>query len=107
MNLDAGGAQTFLASLAIEQKKLGHDVSIIVIDEPDHSDFQNLLINSLNESGVDLHFLNRKISQNLSFLNTFKGIIDRLDSVDPNVINTHISTSHLLTNLCLRFSHIN
>ena len=106
MNLDAGGAQTFLASLAIEQKKLGHDVSIIVIDEPDHSDFQNLLINSLNESGVDLHFLNRKISQNLSFLNTFKGIIDRLDSVDPNVINTHISTSHLLTNLCLRFSHI-
>ena len=32
MNLDAGGAQTFIASLAVEQKKLGHDVSIIVIE---------------------------------------------------------------------------
>ncbi len=107
MNLDAGGAQTFLVSLAIEQKKIGHDVSIIVIDEPDHSDFQNLLIDGLNKQSVGLYFLNRKIGQNISFLSTFKGIIDRLGSVDPDIINTHISTSHLLTNLCLRFSHIN
>jgi glycosyltransferase involved in cell wall biosynthesis len=106
MNLDAGGAQTFIASLAIEQKKIGHDVSIIVIDELVNSDFQKLLINNLNEHSVHLYFLDRRIGRNATVINTIKGIVTTLSTVEPDIINTHISTSHLLTNLCLRFANL-
>ena len=56
MNFDAGGAQTFVASLAMEQKGLGHDVSIIVIDELINSDFQTQLVSGLREKSVNLIF---------------------------------------------------
>ena len=75
MNLDAGGAQTFIASLAIEQKKLGHDVSIISIDQLDNSDFQKIIVNSLNEPSVDLYVLNRTPGKNVSIIGTLKGLI--------------------------------
>ena len=106
MNLDAGGAQTFIASLAIEQKKLGHDVSIIVIDELVNSDFQKLLIDNLNKHAVHLYLLNRRVGRNATIVNTVKGIITTLSTVEPDVINTHISTSHLLTSMCLRFANL-
>jgi glycosyltransferase involved in cell wall biosynthesis len=103
MNIDAGGAQTFVASLAIEQKKLGHDVSIIIIDELIHSNFQLLLINSLKEHAINIHLLNRKAGRNITIINTFKGIIETLAASRPDVINSHISTSHLLVSMCLKF----
>ena len=106
MNLDAGGAQTFIASLAIEQKKLGHDVSIIVIDELVNSDFQKLLIDNLNKHAVHLYFLNRRTGRNATVIDTVKGIITTLSTVEPDIINTHISTSHLLVSMCLRFANL-
>jgi glycosyltransferase involved in cell wall biosynthesis len=106
MNLDAGGAQTFIASLAIEQRKLGHDVSIIVIDELVNSNFQKLLINSLKEQSVNLYFLNRRVGRNITIVNTVKGIIKTLTAVGPDIINTHISTSHLIVSMCLRFANL-
>ena len=106
MNLDAGGAQTFLASLAIEQKELGHDVSIVIIDELVNSNFQSLLINSLRENAVNLYFLNRRVGRNITIVNTIKGIIKTLSSVDPDIINTHISTSHLIVSICIRLANL-
>ncbi|WP_302899854.1 glycosyltransferase family 4 protein [Mucilaginibacter sp. BT774] len=104
MNLDAGGAQTFVASLAMEQKELGHDVSIIIIDELINSDFQKLLVQGLREKSVDLYFLNRRPGRNITIVNTIKGIIKTLSAVNPDIINTHISTSHLIVSICLRFA---
>lgn len=104
MNFDAGGAQTFVASLAIEQKELGHDVSIIIIDELINSDFQKLLVQGLREKSVDLYFLNRRQGRNVTIVNTIKGIIKTLSAVNPDIINTHISTSHLIVSICLRFA---
>lgn len=106
MNMDAGGAQTFVASLAIEQKQLGHDVSIIVIDELAKSNFQSLLINSLEEKSVDLYFLNRRPGRNITIVSTINGIIKTLSSVEPDIINTHISTSHLIVSICLRLANL-
>jgi glycosyltransferase involved in cell wall biosynthesis len=106
MNLDAGGAQTFVASLAIEQKKLGHDVSIIIIDELVNSKFQSLLLNSLKDSKVNIHLLHRKAGRNITIVNTVKGIIKTLSSENPDVINTHISTSHLIVSICLRLANL-
>lgn len=106
MNFDAGGAQTFVASLAMEQKELGHDVSIIVIDELINSDFQKLLVNGLREKAVDLYFLNRRPGRNITIINTIKGIIKTLSTVEPDIINTHISTSHLIVSICLRLANL-
>src|ERR1700754_4428586 len=106
MNMDAGGAQTFVASLAIEQKKLGHDVSIIIIDELSKSNFQSLLINSLEEKSVDLYFLNRRAGKHVTIVNTISGIIKTLSALDPDIINTHISTSHLIVSICLKLANL-
>ncbi|HTK21669.1 MAG TPA: glycosyltransferase family 4 protein, partial [Mucilaginibacter sp.] len=104
MNFDAGGAQTFVASLAMEQKELGHDVSIIIIDELINSDFQKLLVQGLREKSVDLYFLNRRPGRNITIVSTIKGIIKTLSAVNPDIINTHISTSHLIVSICLKFA---
>lgn len=104
MNFDAGGAQTFVASLALEQKEQGHDVSIIVIDELINSDFQKLLVQGLHEKSVDLYFLNRRPGRNITIVNTIKGIIKTLSAVNPDIINTHISTSHLIVSICLKLA---
>jgi glycosyltransferase involved in cell wall biosynthesis len=106
MNFDAGGAQTFVASLAMEQKELGHDVSIIVIDELINSDFQKQLVSGLREKSVDLYFLNRRPGRNITIINTIKGIIKTLSTVEPDIINTHISTSHLIVSICLRLANL-
>jgi glycosyltransferase involved in cell wall biosynthesis len=106
MNLDAGGAQTFVASLAMEQKELGHDVSIIIIDELVNSNFQLLLINSLKEKGIDLYLLNRRQGRNITIISTIKGIIKTLSIGDADIINTHISTSHLIVSICLKLANL-
>ncbi len=104
MNLAAGGAQTFVASLAIEQKKSGHDVSIIVIDQLAPLSFESKLLSSLRDNSVDLYFLNRRLGKNLTIIGTVNGIIKTLSAVQPDIINTHISTAHLIVRLCLNFA---
>jgi len=104
MNFDAGGAQTFVAALAMEQIDLGHDVSIIIIDELINSDFQKLLVQGLRQKSVDLYFLNRRPGRNITIINTINGIIKTLSAVNPDIINTHISTSHLIVSICLRLA---
>lgn len=101
MNLSAGGAQTFVVSLAIEQKKLGHDVSIIVIDRLETINFESQLLSSLREHEVGLYFLNRRPGKNLTILNTITGIVKTLSAINPDIINSHISTAHLIVKLCL------
>src|SRR5207248_2439372 len=34
------------------------------------------------------------------------GIIKTLSSVEPDIINTHISTSHLIVSICLRLANL-
>lgn len=104
MNFDAGGAQTFVAALAMEQIDLGHDVSIIIIDELINSDFQKLLVQGLRQKSVDLYFLNRRPGRNITIVNTINGIIKTLATVNPDIINTHISTSHLIVSICLKLA---
>jgi glycosyltransferase involved in cell wall biosynthesis len=104
MNLGAGGAQTFVASLAIEQRKLGHDVSIIVIDHLAPLSFESKLLGTLQENSVDLYFLNRRLGKNLTILTTVNGIIKTLSAVQPDIINTHISTAHLIVRFCLNLA---
>lgn len=101
-NLYAGGAQTFLVLLAIEQKKTGHDVSIILIDKFNHSPFENFLTGQLKENHIEFFSLERKPGKNLSILKSFFILDSLIKQLAPDVINTHLQFTHLVVALYLK-----
>lgn len=95
-NLYAGGAQTFLVLLAIEQKKLGNDVSVVLIDRYNNSTFETFLSAQLKENNIAVYSTDRKPGKNFSILKSFiklNGIINRCA---PDIINTHLQFAHLV-----------
>lgn len=105
-NLDAGGAQTFVVMLAIEQKKTGNDVSILLTDRLTNSQFERNLIQKLWFHSVGLYNANRKVGRNFSIFYCLLNVIKVLNSTRPDVVNSHLPLSHLLTAFCVYLSVI-
>lgn len=101
-NLYAGGAQTFVVLLAIEQKKLGNEVSIILIDKFNHSKFENYLIKQLKDNDVAIHSLDRRPGKNFSIFQSFLKLNKYLGLLNPNIINSHLQITHLIVALYLK-----
>lgn len=101
-NLYAGGAQTFVVILAIEQKKLGHDVSIILIDAFNHSTFEKFLTNQLKENQIATYSLDRKPGKNFSVFKSFFKLHQYLKTLKPEVLNSHLQFTHLIVALYLK-----
>ncbi|HTN20973.1 MAG TPA: glycosyltransferase family 4 protein [Pelobium sp.] len=101
-NLYAGGAQTFVVLLAIEQKNLGHDVSIILIDAFNHSTFENFLTNQLKENQIPTYSLDRKPGKNFSVFKSFFKLHNFLKKLKPDVLNSHLQFTHLIVALYLK-----
>lgn len=101
-NLYAGGAQTFVVLLAIEQKRLGHDVSIILIDAFNHSTFENFLTAQLKHNEIPTYSLSRKPGKNLSIFKSFFRLHQYLKALKPHVLNSHLQFTHLIVALYLK-----
>lgn len=108
LSLRGGGIQNFTLSLATEQKKLGHQVSVIVIDKYDSAYCQNLE-NKFKDRHVDVYRLNKLRSNKLSLLKTICRCSSLLRSLKPDIVNTHSTMSHLygsLATLVLNTRHV-
>jgi glycosyltransferase involved in cell wall biosynthesis len=101
-NLYAGGAQTFVVLLAVEQQKLGHEVSVILIDQFNHSTFEKFLIQQLKENQIPVYSLDRKPGKNFSIFNSFFELNTLLKKLQPHIINSHLQFTHLITSLYLK-----
>lgn len=101
-NLYAGGAQTFVVLLAVEQQKLGHEVSVILIDQFNHSTFENFLTQQLKDNQIPVYSLDRKPGKNFSIFKSFFELNAFLKKLQPHVINSHLQFTHLITSLYLK-----
>ena len=101
-NLYAGGAQTFLVLLAIEQKKAGHEVSIVQIDKFNHSQFEIFLVSQLKEYQIPLFTLERKAGKNFSIIKSFILLDKVMKLCNPDIINTHLQFTHLIVGIYLK-----
>lgn len=107
-SLRGGGIQNFILSLAPEQKKLGHDVSIIVIDCYD-SDYCETLEKKFLENEVKVYRLNKLRGNKWSLIKALYICRKILCRINPDVVNTHAVISHLygaVTTIGLRTKHV-
>ncbi len=95
-NLYAGGAQTFVVLLAIEQKRLDNEVSIILIDKFNHSPFEAYLIKQLQNNQIKIYSLDRKPGKNFSVFQSFLKLNNCINSLKPDIINSHLQFTHLI-----------
>jgi|GEM_PF-664596 len=102
-NLYAGGAQTFVVLLAIEQSKLGHDVSLLIIDKLTGNPFEQNLLSRLKNHQVNVTSSNRRLGKNFSVVRSVYNIGLYLKKTRPQIINSHLKFSHLITSIALRF----
>lgn len=101
-NLYAGGAQTFVVLLAIEQKRLGYNVSIILVDAFNHSTFEKFLTKQLQENQIPTYSLDRKPGKNFSVFKSFFKLHQQLKTLKPDVLNSHLQFTHLIVALYLK-----
>jgi glycosyltransferase involved in cell wall biosynthesis len=101
-NLYAGGAQTFVVLLAVEQQKLGHSVSIILLDQFNHSPFENYLTQQLKANHISVYSMERKPGKNLSVFTSFFKLNGFLKKIQPQIINSHLQFTHLIVALYLK-----
>jgi glycosyltransferase involved in cell wall biosynthesis len=101
-NLYAGGAQTFVVLLAIEQKKTGNDVSVVLIDRFNNSPFETFLTAQLKENDIPVFTLDRKPGKNFSILKSFLRLNKIVKQLQPEIINTHLQITHLIVALYLK-----
>lgn len=101
-NLYAGGAQTFVVLLAIEQQKKGNDVSLILIDQFNHSVFENFLTNQLKINEIPVYSLDRKPGKNFSVLSSFFKLHKLIKMLSPDVLNSHLQFTHLIAALYIK-----
>lgn len=92
--LKGGGIQNFLVSLAPEQVKMGHDVSVIITDE-DKLDYSNHLRDILVSKGVKVYNLNKRLHNKWSFLKTLLDCRKLLGQLSPDILNTHGGLQHI------------
>jgi len=101
-NLYAGGAQTFLVMLAIEQKIAGHDVTIFTLDKFINTPFESYLKNELSKHDIQYISLNRKPGKNISIFNSLLKLRKELLANLPDIINSHLPITHLTVAMCLK-----
>lgn len=101
-NLYAGGAQTFVVLLAIEQSKLGHDVSLLIVDKLTANSFESSLINRLEAQKIRVASTNRRLGKNVSVFKSIYTITQYIKKTRPAIINSHLKLSHLLTGIALK-----
>lgn len=101
-NLYAGGAQTFVVLLAIEQKRMGNQVSVVLIDSFNNSTFENFLTQQLKENHIPVYSLNRKPGKNFSIFKSFFKLHKYIKKIKPGVLNSHLQFTHLILALYLK-----
>ncbi|MFC5283958.1 glycosyltransferase family 4 protein [Pedobacter alpinus] len=101
-NLYAGGAQTFVVLLAVEQKQMGHDVSIILIDAFNSSTFENFLTNQLQKHQIPVYSLDRKPGKNFSVFKSLFKLNTYIKLLKPTILNSHLQFTHLIVSLYLK-----
>lgn len=92
--LKGGGIQNFLLSLAPEQVKLGHEVSIIVTDVDD-LEYSQHLKDILESKGISVFKLDRKLHNKVSTLRALFSCRKLIKEIKPDIVNTHAPLSHL------------
>jgi glycosyltransferase involved in cell wall biosynthesis len=106
-NLEAGGAQTFIRSLAIEQQKAGNEVSIVLVDQKQNTKFENGIISELNENNVNVFFLERKPGRNFSVLKSIKHFRALLKQYNPDIVNSYLTLPHVFAAGFLKYLQFN
>ncbi len=101
-NLYAGGAQTFVALLAIEQRRMGHTVSLVVVDELTGAPFEESLLSKLKKKQITVISSDRKPGKNFSAFTSIYKIGRFIKKMRPDVINSHLAFSHLITGVALK-----
>src|ERR1700743_192767 len=104
LNLEAGGAQTLMVNLAIQQKTTGNSVSIIIVDKFTNSSFENSLKIQLRKNYIEFYTLNRKLGKNLSLFRSYLILHRLFKKLKPEIVNSHLSLTHLVLALILRVS---
>ena len=102
--LRGGGVQNFLLSLLPEQVKLGHKVTLIVVERNTY-DYCDKLEQKLKEHGVQVVNLGKERGNKISFLKTLFACRKTIKSIKPNVVNTHGGMSHLYGTFSTEFTH--
>jgi glycosyltransferase involved in cell wall biosynthesis len=93
-NLKAGGAQTFVVSLAIEQSSAGNTVWVVVVDKITDPTFENNLINLLSKNNISVLFLDRKIGRSPSIIKCFFKLARIVKESGADIINSHLEFTH-------------
>lgn len=107
-SLRGGGIQNFLLSLAPEQNRLGHEVSMIVIDKYDSS-YCETLEKRLVDNNVRVYRLNKIRANKLSLFKALYNCRNLIRRIKPDIVNTHAEISHLygaLTVLGINTRHV-
>lgn len=103
--LRGGGIQSFLVSLLPEQVKMGHKVSLIVIEEFDN-EFCNISANKMIERGVQVVCLDKKRNNKCSLIRTLELCRSIIKKEKPDIVNTHGDLSHFYGSLSTIGTHI-
>lgn len=92
--LRGGGIQNLLLSLLPEQVKQGHEVTLIVIEQYDY-DYCRHLDCMLADCGVKVLCLNKIKHNKLSMLRTISICRKKVGKIQPDIVNTHGTMSHI------------
>lgn len=99
--LKGGGIQNFLVSLAPEQVKMGHDVTVVTTDEDD-LDYSHHLQSILESRGEKVMSLNRKVHNKLSTLKALLNCRKLIKKLNPEIVNTHSTLSYFYGALAVK-----
>lgn len=104
-SLRGGGVQNFLLSLLPEQVKLGHKVTLIVVEKNTY-DYCVKLEKKLKDHNVQVINLGKERGNKISFLKTLLACRKKINSIKPNVVNTHGGMSHLYGTFSTEFTSL-
>lgn len=94
-NLLGGGIQHFAVSLLLEFAKLGHDVSMIVVEKY-RDEYCKILEKRLLDSNIKVFCLNKLYSNKISLLISLYRCRKIVKALEPDIINTHGGMSHFI-----------
>ena len=102
-NLEAGGAQTFIYALAVEQQQRGNEVSVVIVYQKKDEAFEKDLVTKFNTHHIEVFFLERRLGKNFSIFKSIKRLNAILKKNKPDIVNSHLTLSHNLIAFYLRF----
>lgn len=105
LSLKGGGIQNFLVSLAPEQVKMGHEVTVIITDE-DNVEYSQKRKQFLETNGIKVIYFNRKVSSRMSYIQSLLKTRYVIKEINPDIVNTHSSLCHIFGSFATIFTHI-